>query len=383
MSTEIRALGIRRKVAYVRDVERLEGIPPEVRERLAEVAERYPFRANDYYLGLVDWNDPADPIRRLVVPDEGELERFGSLDASGEAKNAVAPGVQHKYPHTVLFLVNEVCGAFCRYCFRKRLFQDDTGETSIDVTPGLRYVAARPQITNVLLTGGDPLMLNTRRLEEIVGGIRAIPHVGIVRIGTKMPAFNPYRILDDPELLAMFRRHSTPEKRIYVMAHFDHPRELTPAAVKAIGQLIEAGAMVVNQCPLIAGINDDPETLAELFRRLSFIGAPQYYLFQGRPTAGNAPFEIPIVRGYFLFEEAKKRVSGLAKRARFVMSHERGKIEVVGVTDTRIYLRFHRARNPAAEGRFLAFYRDDEARWLDDLVPADEASAGDPASDAA
>lgn len=370
--------GTRHKVAYVRDVERLEGIPPEERRRLAEVAARFPFRANDYYLGLVDWSDPADPIRRLVVPSEGELERFGSLDASNEAKNAVAPGVQHKYPHTVLFLVNEVCGAFCRYCFRKRLFLDDTGETSIDVRPGLKYVAERPQITNVLLTGGDPLMLNTRRLDEIIGGLRAIPHVGIVRIGTKMPAFNPYRILEDPELLAMIRRHSTAEKRLYVMAHFDHPRELTPVAVEALGKLMEAGAIIVNQCPLIAGINDDPEVLAQLFRKLSFIGAPQYYLFQGRPTAGNAPFEVPIVRGYFLFEEAKKRVSGLAKRARFVMSHERGKIEIVGVTDTRIFLRFHRARNPLEEGRFLSFYRNDAACWLEDLVPADgDAAASD------
>ncbi len=375
--------GSRRRVAYVRDIERLEGLPPEERRRLAEVAARFPFRANDYYLGLVDWSDPADPIRRLVVPSPGELDHAGALDPCGEAKNTVAPGVQHKYPHTVLFLVNEVCGAYCRYCFRKRLFLDDTGETSLDVGPGLRYVAARPQITNVLLTGGDPLMLNTRRLEEIVAGVRAIPHVGILRIGTKMPAFNPYRILDDPALLAMIRRHSTPEKRIYVMAHFDHPRELTEPATEAIGQLIEAGAMVVNQCPLIGGINDDPAVLAELFRKLSFIGAPQYYLFQGRPTAGNEPFFVPIVRGYHLFEEAKKRVSGLAKRARFVMSHERGKIEIVGVTANRIYLRFHRARNPLEEGRFLSFYRDDRALWLDDLVPAEEDSAPAPSVDAA
>lgn len=368
--------GPRHKVSYVRDVERLKGIPPEERKRLAEVAARFPFRANDYYLGLIDWDDPADPIRKLIVPSPGELERFGSLDPCQEAKNTVAPGLQHKYPHTVLFLVNEVCGGYCRYCFRKRLFLDETGETSLDVRPGLAYVAARPQITNVLLTGGDPLALATRRLEEIVAGVRAIPHVGIVRIGTKMPAFNPYRILDDPGLLAMFRRHSTPEKRLYVMAHFDHPRELTPPAVEAIGRLIEAGAMVVNQCPLLAGVNDDPAVLAELFRKLSFVGAPQYYLFQGRPAAGNGPFEVPIVRGYFLFEEAKKRVSGLAKRARFVMSHARGKIEIVGVTERRIYLRFHRARNPLEEGRFLVFHRDDRALWLDDLVPAEEAGAG-------
>jgi len=356
------------KVKYVRDVSKLDLVPPEARAEMQKVAERYVFRANDYYLGLIDWSDPNDPIRRLVVPDAQELSDWGDLDASNEQAVTVAKGVQHKYPHTVLLLVNEVCGAYCRYCFRKRLFIDGNDETTLDISDGLAYIRANPQVTNVLLTGGDPLIMSTRRILAIIEQLRAIDHVRIIRIGTKMPAFNPWRVLDDPELLQGLAKHSSPEKRIYVMAHFDHPRELTEPAIEGIDALLRAGVVVVNQCPLIRGINDDPSVLAEMFRKLSYVGAPQYYLFQGRPTAGNEPFEIPIVEGYLLFEEAKRRVSGLAKRARFAMSHESGKVEIVGVDDSFIYLRYHRAKDPRDEGRFMVFHRDDDAYWLDQLT---------------
>ncbi|MCK6481624.1 MAG: KamA family radical SAM protein [Planctomycetes bacterium] len=368
------------KVRYTRSVDGIPSIPEDQREEIRRVSARFPFRANDYYLSLVDWSDPEDPIRRLVVPDPAEMLEGGRLDASNEAAHTVAKGVQHKYPSTVLLLVNEVCGAYCRYCFRKRLFMDGNDETSLDVIEGLAYIRERPWITNVLLTGGDPLLLGTRRLLEIVEGVRSIPHVGIIRIGSKMPAFNPWRILDDPELLEGLSRFSTPRGRIYLMAHFDHPRELTEPAMEAMDRLLRAGVVAVNQCPLVRGINDDPETLAELFRRLSFIGVPPYYLFQGRPTAGNVPFQVPIAEGWRIFEAARSRVSGLAKRARFCMSHETGKVQIVGMDDARIYMRYHRSRDPADDGRFLVFRRDDAALWLDDLVPWEERGPG-PARD--
>jgi lysine 2,3-aminomutase len=366
------------KVNYIRDVSKLDRIPPEMRETMKRVAERYVFRANDYYLGLIDWDDPEDPIRRLVVPDERELLEWGNLDASNEQSITVARGVQHKYPHTVLLLVNEVCGAYCRYCFRKRLFIDGNDETTLDITEGLEYIRSHPQVTNVLLTGGDPLLMSTRRILQIIEQLRAIPHVQIIRIGTKMPAFNPWRILDDPALVEGLSKFSTAEKRIYLMMHFDHPRELSEAAVAGIDMLIRNGVICVNQCPLIRGINDDPEVLASMFRQLSFIGCPQYYLFQGRPTAGNEPYELPIVAGYEIVEEAKRRVSGLAKRVRFVMSHESGKIEIVGVDEQFIYLRYHRAKDPANEGRFMVYHRDDHAYWLDQLVAVGRLVAAEP-----
>lgn len=357
------------RVRYVKDLKGVPELPPGELEHLERVAGRYAFRANDYYLRLVDWSDPDDPIRRIVIPDAGEAQDWGRLDASDEASNTVASGVQHKYEQTVLLLVNEICGAYCRYCFRKRLFMDGNDETSMDVEPGCRYIEGRPEVTNVLLTGGDPLLLATRRIDEILTRLRTIPHVRIVRIGSKMPAFNPFRILDDDALVETLARHSLPDRRIYLMAHFDHPRELTPEALAAVDRLLRAGVVVVNQCPLLAGINDDAETLRELFRTLSFAGAPQYYVFQGRPTAGNLPFRVPIVRGFGLFQEALRGVSGLGKRARYVMSHDTGKVEVLAVTSDRILVRYHRSKDPARRGQVLEYVRDDAAAWLDELSP--------------
>jgi lysine 2,3-aminomutase len=357
------------RVGYVTDVARLPGLPAAERAHLARVAERYVFRVNDYYLSLIDWNDPRDPIRQLVVPREEELRDFGNLDPIGERATAVGRGLQHKYRDTVVIVCSDTCGAYCRYCCRKRLFMEGNDETARDVREGLAYVAAHAEVNNVLLTGGDPLMLATRRLAEILRGLRAIPHVRIVRLGTKVPAFDPHRILRDRALQAALREHSRADARLYVAAHFDHPRELTPAAVAAIAALVESGVVCVNQCPIIRGVNDDPEVLAELFERLSFVGCPQYYVFQCQPTAGNEAYEVPLVRSFTIFQEATARGSGLARRARFVMSHASGKVEVLAIDDRRVYLRYQQARRAEDAGRFFVRRRDDAAYWLDQLEP--------------
>lgn len=360
------------KVRYARSVDTLEQMPREERKQLRKVTEKYTFRANEYYLNLIDWSDPDDPIRNIIVPQLSELESFGDLDASGEESNYVAPGCQHKYQDTALLVCTEVCGAYCRFCFRKRLFMKNNEEAVIDVKPGLDYIRSKPQITNVLLTGGDPLFLSTRRLEKIIKPLREMPHVGIIRIGTKMPAFNPYRIIDDPELTAMLSRYSTREKRIYLVVHFNVPQEISDQAALGLDLLMKAGVILANQTPLLKGINLRPDILAELMRKLSYIGVPPYYFFQCRPTEGNLSFEPSLVESFRALEKAKKQVSGLARRARLAMSHESGKIEMVGLTKDHIYLRYHRARRQENDGRFMVYHRDDEAYWLDDLVPVEQ-----------
>jgi len=356
-------------VRYAKNISKIEQIPEADRTRLGKVAERYAFRANDYYLGLIDWDDPADPIRQIVIPQEAEMEPWGALDASNEADNYVAPGCQHKYADTALLLVNEVCGAYCRFCFRKRLFMNDNEEVEFDPKPGLDYIRKNPGISNVLLTGGDPLLLSTRRLGTIIEELRKIDHVRIIRIGSKMTAFNPYRITKDEDLLNLFDRNSTTHGRIYVMNHFNHPREMTEQAKAALDALNRAGVMMVNQTPLLRGINADPAVLADLISELSWLGVPPYYFFQCRPTEGNKPYEIPIVESWTVLNQAMTMVSGLARRARLAMSHASGKVEVPAVTEDLIVCRYHRAKNPDNDGRVMLFRRDDEAYWLDDLVP--------------
>ena len=211
-------------------------------------------------------------------------------------------------------------------------------------------------------------MLTTSKLENIIRQLREIEHVRIIRIGTKIPAFNPYRIIDDPSLLEMIETYSTEHKKIYVMTHFVHLKELTDVAVQGVHLLQKAGAMIANQTPLVRGLNDDPMVMGELLNKLSYIGATPYYIFQCRPAVGNKAYTVPIEEGYEIVEKAKSIASGLAKRVRYTMSHATGKIEIVGKTKDFVYFKYHRAANDADSGRFLVLASNPDACWFDDYV---------------
>ena len=354
------------KMRYITKIEQLEQLTEAERIELQRVIKKFSFRSNEYYLSLIDWDDPNDPIRKLIIPDLRELEEWGRFDPSDEKCYSIMPGLEHKYNSTALLLVSNVCEGICRYCFRKRVFMNPRNDYLQDLPAALRYIEDHKEITNVLLTGGDPLILKISKLDDVIGRLRNIEHVQIIRIGTRMPAFNPYRIIDDPALPEMIARYSTDQKRIYVMTHFVHPRELTDPAIRAVGVLQKAGAITANQTPLIRGINDKPEDLAELLANLSFIGDVPYYIFQCRPAMGNKAFTVPIEEGYEIVERAKALVSGLAKRVRFVMSHSSGKIEIIGCSNGFVYFKYHRAADDSDSGRFLVLRSNPEACWLDD-----------------
>ena len=362
------------RVEFVRDLERIP-LPVEERERLLKVAEKFPFFCTSYYLRLINFNDPKDPLRRVVVPDEGELESWGRVDPSNEADYTVMEGVQHKYDSTVLVLASNKCAGLCRYCFRKRLFLTDEKreERLRDVKALVAYLREHPEVTNVIFSGGDALMLSTPRLRELISEVAKVPHVRFIRLGTRILSYWPERILNDPELLEVLERYSLPERRLYVVTHFDHPREITPEAVKACSLLLKAGVHILNQCPLITGVNDDPEVLAELFRKLASMGVSPYYVFQCRPTVGNKPYAVPIERGYRIFETARGKVSGVGKRVRFTMSHAMGKLEIVALTREHVIFKFHRAARNENTGKVLVYRRNPQAYWLDDYTePVEE-----------
>ena len=354
------------KRKYFTKISQLKQLSSQQQAELEKVTEKFPFRSNDYYLSLIDWNDPNDPIRRIIIPHISELEEWGRLDPSDEKAYTVAPGVEHKYNSTALLLVSDICEGICRYCFRKRVFLESHRGHRLDLPAAMKYIKKHSEITNVLLTGGDPFLLSTSKLENIIRRLREINNVQIIRIGTRVPVFNPYRIIEDTALTKMIDIYSTKTKKIYIMTHFDHPRELTETAIKAMDMLEKSGAVLTNQMPLIRGVNDNAEVLADLFAKLSFIGVVPYYVFQCRPSLGNRSYTVPIEEGYQLLEQAKARVSGLAKRARFVMSHSTGKIEIVGKTDDFVYFKYHRAANDEDSGRFLIFKSNPQAYWFDD-----------------
>ncbi len=358
------------KPKYLTRSEQIPELTAKERSELEAVNEKFVFRTNDYYQSLIDWDDPNDPIRRIVMPDVQELDEWGRLDASNEEKYTKVRGLEHKYTSTALLLVNEVCAAYCRFCFRKRLFMNDNDEVTKDISEGLAYIREHKEINNVLLTGGDPLIMSTSKLEPIIHKLRQLDHVNIIRIGTKIPAFNPFRIINDPSLLEMITKYTTLDKKIYIMAHFNHPRELTPKAIEGLDLLMKAGAIIVNQTPMIRGVNDDHKVLAELFSQLSFLGVPPYYVFLCRPTMGNETYSVPVEKGYQIFEHARTLCSGLGKRARLVMSHETGKVEVVGMTEAQIFFKYIRAVVDENGAKFMAFNKNPEALWLDDYTEA-------------
>ncbi len=356
------------KTRYVTKLAQIESLSPQEKQQLSEVSEKFAFRATDYYLSLIDWDDPDDPIRRIIIPDEHELQQWGRLDPSDEHAYTIIPGLEHKYASTALLLVSKVCAGICRYCFRKRVFMNADPTCLQNVPAAMDYIESHPEITNILLTGGDPLTLTTPKIEDIVSRLRQIDHVQIIRIGTRVPVFDPHRVVHDPSFLRMIERYSSEQKKIYIMTHFVHAREITDVAVHAIHLMLKAGALIANQTPLIRGLNDRPEVLAELLSRLSFVGAVPYYIFQCRPALGNRAYTVPIEEGYEIVEGAKSLVSGLAKRARYVMSHSTGKIEIVGKTQDCTSFKYHRAADDADSGRFMVFKSNPDACWLDDYA---------------
>ncbi|MGM0639824.1 MAG: KamA family radical SAM protein [Thermotogota bacterium] len=351
---------------YLINIDKLGHMTSEEKASLKKVIKKYKFRANEYYLSLINWENPNDPIRKIIIPQIEELEDWGSLDASSEKYYTVQKGFQHKYKDTVLLLVNDVCGGFCRFCFRKRLFINQGEEISRNIESEIEYIENHKEITNVLLTGGDPLLLSTDKIRNILTRLRKINHIKIIRIGTKMFSFNPYRILEDKEFLNLLEEFSLKEKRIYFMMHFNHPKEIQKPSLKAIDFVLKKGAIAVNQTPLIKGVNNDPKILSELFKKLSFYGVPPYYVFQGRPVIGNKPFIIPVEKGYSIFLKSLEKISGLAKRPKFVMSHRTGKIEISALTKDHIIFRYHRAARDKDYGKFFIYKRNPEAFWFDD-----------------
>lgn len=277
----------------------------------ARRAERdgFPLSITPHYLSLIDPNDANCPIRRQVVPriQESQLSVGDMIDPLGEEQHEVAPDLIQRYPDRALLLVSDRCAVYCRFCTRSRMVGDGGGPRSRDrLQPALDYLATHPDIRDVIISGGDPLMMATERLCLIVSAVRAIPSVETIRIGTRVPVVIPQRITS--ELLDALRSHHP----LWIMTHFNHPKELCDRARKACRDLVDAGFPVMNQTVLLKGVNDDPEVLAELFRGLVRERVRPYYLLQADPVKGTGHLRTPVQRGVEILQALQGRVSGIA-----------------------------------------------------------------------
>jgi KamA family protein len=358
---------LQKSISSLTQLEQQAGLSLRLRRKLERVVKIHPMRVSPYYLSLIDWNDPSDPIRKMALPSLEELNLEGFYDTSGEAENTQMPGLQHKYSETALILATNRCAVYCRHCFRKRLVGLSNEEILKRFQDAARYIAEHKEINNVLISGGDPLVLKYEIIEKFLRVLGRIRHLRLVRIGSRVPVTLPAR-LEDQQLLAVFKRHSKSDKRLHVVTQFNHPREITPQSTKAVGNLLEAGVVVSNQTVLLRGVNDDPDTLAELMNGLVSIGVAPYYVFQCRPVKRvKHYFQVPVCEGVRIVEKAKASCNGLSKRFKYVMSHVSGKIEVLGILDGEIYFKYHEAKDRENLGVLFKRRVDEDAGWLDDF----------------
>jgi lysine 2,3-aminomutase len=301
---------LRHRVRDLAGLERTFRLSDEERESVRKLGDGLPVGITPYYAALIDPTDPADPLRRTMIPVSGELVRGPGEedDPLGEDGDMVTPGLVHRYPDRVLFLVSTFCATYCRYCTRARMV-GKTGEYHFNrpqYEQALDYIAKTPAVRDVLISGGDPLTMNDDRLDWLLGRLRAIPHVEFVRLGTKVPAVLPQRIT--PEFCAMLRRHHP----LWLSVHFMHPNELTPEVDQALNRLADAGVPLGSQTVLVAGVNDEVEAIKRLNHGLLKARVRPYYLYQCDPISGSAHLRTPVEKGIEIVEGLRGHTTGYA-----------------------------------------------------------------------
>ncbi len=327
-------------------------------ERAALAATKGVFRWNitPYYAALMDPDDPDCPIRRQMTPrmDEVAPDIVGVVDPLEEVAHSPVKNLIHNYPDRVAFCVTAECAIYCRYCLRKRMVGDaDFMMRKAELREGIDYIAAHPEIRDVLLTGGDPLTHNDAHLDWLLGALRAIPHVEVLRLGTRLPVTLPYRIT--PELCAVLEKHHP----VWVNTHFNHPKELTEDAAEAVDRLLRAGVPVGNQTVLLRGINDDAATMKALCEGLVRMRVRPYYLYQAQLIGGTAHFRTAIETGMAIMEALQGRTTGFAL-PKYVLDTPFGKVPmtrsyVLGRAGDHVVMRTPRGRlwaepNPVPPG---------------------------------
>ncbi|MCW4015483.1 MAG: KamA family radical SAM protein [Candidatus Bathyarchaeota archaeon] len=336
-------------------------------KKLRQIVKNHPMRVTPYYMSLIDWDNPDDPIRKMAIPSIEEFNQQGDYDTSGEAENTKMSGLQYKYQETALILATNKCAMYCRHCFRKRLVGLQTKEILERFEDAADYIKQHEHINNVLVTGGDPLVLENEVIEKLLLILSEIPQIKFIRFGSRAPVTFPSRF-NDEELLRILSKYSHPDRRIYVVTQFNHPKEITKQSIHAVDNLIKSGIIVNNQTVLLKSVNDNATTLVNLLNRLVSIGANPYYVFQCRPVKSvKNNFQVPLCRGIDIIEKAKAHCNGHSKRFRYIMSHRTGKIEVLGVFDDEIYFKYHQAKNRKRLGKIFKHPVDETAGWLDDF----------------
>jgi lysine 2,3-aminomutase len=300
IQNRIRSLGQAEMMLHLSDTER---------DALVHLGTSLPFGVTPYYMSLVSPDNPLDPLRRCVIPTIHEqMTSPGEADDPlGEDAQSPVPGLVHRYPDRVLFLLSDFCSTYCRYCTRSRMVGHGLLTPQRDrLEAAMAYIRRTPTVRDVLVSGGDPLTMGEEKLEWVLKGLRSIPHVEIVRIGTKVPAVLPQRIT--PALVRMLRKYHP----LWISVHFTHPDECTPESARACAMLADAGIPLGSQTVLLKGINDRVETMTDLVHGLLKMRVRPYYLYQCDPISGSAHFRTPVEKGLEIIRGLRGFTSGYA-----------------------------------------------------------------------
>ncbi len=299
---------VRNRVETLEDLKKYLNLTPEEEEGVCRTLGRLRMAITPYYLSLIDLSDPFDPIRRQAVPTQHELEAapYEAADPLHEDTDSPVKGLTHRYPDRVLFLVTDQCSMYCRHCTRRRFAgQTDCAVPMEQIEKCIDYIRHHEEVRDVLLSGGDALMLSDGLLEKIIRELRTIDHVEIIRIGTRTPVVCPQRIT--PELCDMLKKYHP----IWVNTHFNHPSEITPEAAAACARLADAGIPLGNQSVLLAGVNDCVHVMKKLVNELVYIRVRPYYIYACDPSLGLSHFRTPVSKGIEIMEGLRGHTSGL------------------------------------------------------------------------
>ena len=274
-------------------------------DKLAAIESEFNVKITPYYLSLI--KEKGDPIYKQVIPDDRELQDNGLFeDPLAEDSDSPVPSIVHRYPDRCLFLVSHICASYCRFCTRKRKVGDPTKISFKFFDQGIEYIQSHPEIRDVILSGGDPLLLGDDKIEYILQKLRCIQHVEIIRIGTRVPCFLPHRVTS--KLVKVLKKYHP----LFINVHFNHPDELTPLAVKSLERLANAGIPLGNQTVLLKGVNDNPETMKRLMQKLLLARVKPYYIYQADMVFGTEHFRTNVAKSLEIIKALRGWTSGLA-----------------------------------------------------------------------
>jgi len=296
----------RNRITTLEGIKRYVPLTPEEEKAFQAAGKNLPFAITPYYLDLMNPLNPADPLRKTVIPQMAEFVTTPDerVDPCGEDAHMPVPGLVHRYPDRVLFLVNETCSVYCRYCTRSRIV--GSGKHQVDYSAVYEYLRNHPEVRDVLISGGDPLIMSDDKLEGIIRNLRAIPHIEIVRVGSKVPVVLPQRITDD--LVSMLKQYHP----FYMSIHFLHPDEITPEVTQACNRLADAGIPTFSQTVLLKGVNDDPAVMKRLMQKLLMLRVRPYYIYQCDPVQGTSHFRTRLDDGLAIMQSLRGHTTGYA-----------------------------------------------------------------------